>query len=47
MEEYFGYNNDKIDEDLTLKTNEIKILDQREKQIGYRFLLKSKYILKV
>lgn len=27
MEEYFGYNNDKIDEDLTLKTNEIKILD--------------------
>ena len=27
MEEYFGYNNDKIDEDLTLKTNEIKLLD--------------------
>jgi len=27
MEEYFGYNNDKIDEDLTLKTNEIKILN--------------------
>lgn len=27
MEEYFGYNNDKIDEDLTLKTNVIKLLD--------------------
>ena len=27
MEEYFGYNNDKIDEDLTLKTNEIFILE--------------------
>lgn len=27
MEEYFGYNNDKIDEDLSLKTSEIKILD--------------------
>lgn len=27
MEEYFGYNNDKIDEDLSLKTNEITILD--------------------
>ena len=27
MEEYFGYNNDKIDEDLTLKSNEIEILN--------------------
>mgnify|MGYP003292470207 CR=1 FL=1 len=27
MEEYFGYNNDKIDEDLTLKSNEIMILN--------------------
>lgn len=27
MEEYFGYNNDKIDEDLTLKTSEIQLLD--------------------
>lgn len=27
MEEYFGYNNDKIDEDLTLKSSEIMILD--------------------
>lgn len=27
MEEYFGYNNDKIDEDLTLKSNEIIILE--------------------
>jgi len=27
MEEYFGYNNDKIDEDLELKTSEIQILN--------------------
>ena len=26
MEEYFGYNNDKIDEDLELKTSEIQII---------------------
>ena len=27
MEEYFGYNNDKIDEDLSLKSSEIQIID--------------------
>lgn len=27
MEEYFGYNNDKIDENLTLNTSEIKIIE--------------------